>query len=121
LKTFIVVLLTVLLVPSLAASQDCIDYEDYLHWVGGVDTPTDAYGVAVAGNYAYVAAGEFGGLQVIDVTDPANPQLVGSVATPAVAWDVAVAGSYAYVADGCALPDRTGVAAKKLIDTFSNG
>jgi hypothetical protein len=30
-------------------------------------------GVAVAGGYAYVAAGE-GGLVVVDVTDPAHPR-----------------------------------------------
>ena len=28
---------------------DCIDYGDYLHWVGSVDTPGKAWGVAVAG------------------------------------------------------------------------
>lgn len=51
--------------------------------------------VAVAGDYAYVAAGMY--LRVIDVSDPANPALVGStyVSYP---WEVAVAGSYAYVA-----------------------
>ena len=47
-KTLSVVLLTLLLVPSLALSQDCIDYGDYMHWVGGVDTPGSARGVAAA-------------------------------------------------------------------------
>ena len=35
-----------------------------------------AYGVAVSGNYAYVADGE-AGLQVIDVSNPANPHARG--------------------------------------------
>ncbi len=57
------------------------------------------YAVAVNGNYAYV--GVSGGLQVIDVSNPANPQRVGGYATNR--WgsdgsDVAVSGNYAYVA-----------------------
>jgi hypothetical protein len=57
--------------------------------------------VAVAGNYAYVADGGFGLLQVIDVSDPASPTIVGSVGTPGLASSgVAVAGEYAYVAGG---------------------
>jgi len=43
--------------------------------VGGYDTSGSAYGVAVLGNYAYVADGS-AGLQVIDVSNPANPQRV---------------------------------------------
>ena len=37
-----------------AARADCINYEDYLHWVAGVDTPGSSRNVAVLGNYAYV-------------------------------------------------------------------
>ena len=37
-------------------------------------------GVAVSGNYAYVADG-VAGLQVIDVSNPANPQRVGGYDT----------------------------------------
>ena len=40
--------------------------------VGGYDTSGFAYGVAVSGNYAYVADAD-AGLQVIDVSNPANP------------------------------------------------
>ncbi len=40
---------------SMAA--DCIDYAEYLHWVGRVDTPGEAPGIAVVGSYAYVADG----------------------------------------------------------------
>ena len=59
----------------------------------------DAYDVAVAGNYAYVADG-WGGLRIINVTDPAAPTRAGSYNTPRNANGVAVAGNYAYVADG---------------------
>jgi len=55
-------------------------------------------GVAIAGSYAYVAAGE-SGLQVIDITNPTSPQLVGSVDTPGGASGVAIENLRAYVAD----------------------
>jgi hypothetical protein len=56
-------------------------------------------GVAVAGDYAYLADGS-GGLHIINVSDPAAPTEVGLHDTPGNAYSVAVAGDYAYVADG---------------------
>ena len=65
-----------------AAHGQCIDYGDYLHLTGSVDTPGSARDVAVSGSYAYVgtsaAYGFSGSLQVIDVSDPA----FGSCGTP---------------------------------------
>ena len=66
---------------------------------GFYDTPGYARDVAVAGNYAYVAA-EYDGLRVINVTDPAAPSEAGFHDTAGYAQGVAVAGNYAYVADG---------------------
>ena len=63
-------------------------------WPRGMPT-----GLALSGNYAYMAS-DPGGLQVIDVSDPANPQRVGRCDTSGSALDVAVSGNYAYVADG---------------------
>jgi hypothetical protein len=57
-----------------------------------------ARAVAVQGDYAYVAA-DTGGLIIIDIRDPANPQRVGGFDTSGWAYGVAVAGNYAYVAD----------------------
>ena len=65
---------------------------------GTYDTPGAAYGVAVEGNYAYVADDD-DGIQVIDISDPANPTLAGHYDTPGSAYDVAVRGNYAYVAE----------------------
>ncbi|MCX5737445.1 MAG: T9SS type A sorting domain-containing protein, partial [Proteobacteria bacterium] len=65
--------------------------------VGFVDTPGYANGVAVLGTHAYVAD-RHAGVQVIDITNPAIPQIVGSVGTPGEARSVVVLGSYAYVA-----------------------
>ena len=57
-----------------------------------------ALSVALSGNYAYVADSG-AGLQVIDVSNPANPVRVGGYDTSGYAQDVAVSGNYAYVAD----------------------
>src|SRR5687768_11247915 len=64
--------------------------------VGGYDTSGLARGVALSGNYAYVADRN-GGLQVIDVSNPASPQRVGG--SSGVPWGVAVSGNYAYLAE----------------------
>jgi len=80
-------------------AQDCLDYSDYLHWMGEVHTPGVTWDVAVAGNYAYVADGS-SGLQVMDISVPESLAIVGAVSTPSHAMGVAVAGNYAYVADG---------------------
>jgi hypothetical protein len=76
-------------------------------YVGGYATSgvsRHATGVALSGNYAYMADGgaDVAGLQVIDVSNPANPQWVGEYDTSGYARDVAVSGNYVYVADGSA-------------------
>jgi len=53
--------------------------------------------VVVQGKYAYCAA--LGGLSVVDISDPANPQLAGACDSPREAWDVAISGHYACVAN----------------------
>jgi hypothetical protein len=63
---------------------------------GLYDTPGDAYGVAVSGNYAYVAD-RYSGLQIIDISNPSNPTFKGSYDTPEGARGVALSGNYAYV------------------------
>jgi ethanolamine utilization microcompartment shell protein EutS len=63
--------------------------------VGFVDTPGGAFGVAVAGGYAYVVGG---GLTVIDVSAPSAPVEVGFL-DGGVGGGIAVAGGYAYLAD----------------------
>jgi hypothetical protein len=58
-----------------------------------------ASSVALAGRYAYVAAGS--SVQVVDVLTPSNPVVVGSLATSASS--VALAGSRLYGVDGMQL------------------
>ena len=72
--------LGLLLYPCTTHGQ-CIDYGNHLQWVGGVETPGDAYGLAVSGSYAYIADAD-SGLQVVDLSNPAAPVIVGGVNTP---------------------------------------
>jgi hypothetical protein len=84
------------------------------------DTPfATAFGVAVAGNYAYVAANR-AGLVVIDISNPASPVRVAR-RTGGTPFDVAISGSYAYVADGDYLQviDVTDPAAPKRIGGYN--
>jgi len=67
--------------------------------VGGYDTSGYAWGVAVAGDNAYIAD-EGSGLVVVDVSDPTDPTFVGGYDTLSYAEGVTVAGGYAYAADG---------------------
>jgi hypothetical protein len=57
------------------------------------------HGVAISGNYAYVAD-IANGLLVIDITNPTAPTEVGFYDTPGEAYGVALSGDYAYVGDG---------------------
>ena len=58
---------------------------------------SDARGVAVAGDFTYVAGGYDSSLSLIYVADPAHPVVVGRCPTPDYAVKVAVRGRYAYV------------------------
>jgi len=74
--------------------------------VGGHRATGYAAGVAVSGSYAYLTTDRRfeltnyvgGGLEVIDISNPANPRLVGSYSSPG-AGAVAVSGSHVYVAE----------------------
>jgi hypothetical protein len=67
--------------------------------VGVLDTPSEAFGVVLEGDYAYIAD-YTAGFRVLNITDPTNPTFAGVYDTPGAATDVVVAGDYAYVADG---------------------
>ncbi len=66
---------------------------------GEVQTANGVYAanVAVTGDHAYIAD-QLGGMSVVDVSDPSNPEQVGTYTMPGGAADVAIAGSFAYVA-----------------------
>jgi hypothetical protein len=66
--------------------------------VGTCNTPGSATAIALAGNYAYVAA-DSAGLRIIDISNPAAPTLIGGYDTSGSSRNVALAGNYALVAD----------------------
>ncbi len=68
-------------------------------FAGSYNALSDARGVEVVGNRAYVADGA-SGLRVIDIEDPTAPVLISSCDTPGAAQGVSVSGRFAYVADG---------------------
>jgi len=91
------------LVPQIAHS-DCVDYADYMKWLGRVDTPRLEREVAISGTKAYVVTNDYSvdgtsSLQVIDLSNPTSPTILGSVIFPGEGWDVSVSGSWAYVAN----------------------
>lgn len=59
---------------------------------------TDPKGIAIAGNYAYIADGE-SGLRVLDVQNLQTISQVGILDTPGDLTDLVIFGSYAYLAD----------------------
>jgi len=82
----------VLLLASAAQAVDSLN----VRLVGSCRTPGTALGVAVRGDYAFVADWT-SGLRVISVADPAHPTEVGHIDTPDSAAKVTVSGNYAYV------------------------
>jgi len=90
----IMLLVLLLAMWSEEIAADTIDWR----YKGRCDTADYAEGVAVMGDYAYVADRE-NGLVIIDITDRTDPQEVGHLDTADWARGVVVVGDYAYVAD----------------------
>ncbi|NIM12261.1 MAG: hypothetical protein GTO45_09125, partial [Candidatus Aminicenantes bacterium] len=65
--------------------------------------------VFIQGNYAYCAA-DYAGVDIIDISDPANPRRIANYDTPCHAYYVYVSGNYAYVGDHCGGLQVLGVA-----------
>ena len=59
-----------------------------------------ARNVILDGDYAYVSVGKYGGVRVVDVTNPKTPREVGYYDTTGDDNRTAIAGNYLYVADG---------------------
>jgi hypothetical protein len=69
---------------------------------GSCDTLGSFDGVAVSGNYAYVADdwGDLSSLQIIDISSPSNPTFKGGYHGLDGVEGIAVSSNYVYVADG---------------------
>jgi hypothetical protein len=70
--------------------------------LGFIVLPGEARDLAISGDHAYVASD---GLHVIDIANPAAPQIVGTVDLPS-SGSIAVQGNYALITS---LPARAGV------------
>lgn len=66
---------------------------------GSSGTPGFSHDVALAGDLAYVANHSGGGLQILDISNLANPTYLGSYATFGAALSVDVEGDLAFVTD----------------------
>jgi hypothetical protein len=94
--------------------------------VGGYVSDAFAEGLDVAGNLAYVAgfgrwtgSNYFGGLKIIDVSNPAHPVLVSSSlssASDAIGRAIRVAGKYAYLGGGGAWTGSNYFGTLQIID-----
>jgi hypothetical protein len=129
-RTAILLICTVLAATSLAATRTPYSYhEDFTTWefrddqattadwntatgslglrppqslvVGNWNSPGNAAGVEVDGDVVYLAD-QAAGVQILDVSDPENPQLLGTYNTTGAAWGVDAEGDWAFVADGSA-------------------
>ncbi len=69
-----------------------------LQYLGYNSQCLDAYDVVVTNGYAYVADGAYG-LKILDMDNPADPDLVGTYATAGSARGVTVVDDYAFVSD----------------------
>ncbi|HOX24526.1 MAG TPA: PQQ-binding-like beta-propeller repeat protein [Candidatus Krumholzibacteria bacterium] len=88
------------LISSARTSTHCIDYRDYLHRDGFVNTGA-ACKIALAGPYAYLSDGY--AFSVIDVADPEHPSRLTSLDLPSFGAGLTVAGSRVYLTIGTGL------------------
>lgn len=84
-----------------------VDLWEVENWQTNTDLPLEGVlpvakqvsDITVAGDYAYITAGE-AGLAVVDVSEPLTPTIASDYDSPGQASGLAVAGPYVYVADG---------------------
>jgi hypothetical protein len=74
-------------------------YPFILRPLGSIGLPTQPRAAAVAGGILYVALGQ-GGVEVIDVSDAANPVRIGAIASADLTNGLAVDNGALFVADG---------------------
>ncbi len=90
-------------------------------FVGGLDLPSETWGIALVGSYVLAANYQLG-LAVIDVNDPAAPDLVSGFSSPfGDAHAVSVTGNRAYVAypEGIEVYDISALPSATLINSVA--
>lgn len=93
---FLLTLVLLLILSSPLFAQDSLNISMvssmYHFWSSARD-------VDVQGDYAYVST-YFGGLCIVDISNPEHPEEVGFADPGGIMWNLCVNGNYAYVADG---------------------
>lgn len=106
------------------AGADCVDYDQYIHWVGAAVLGGSGHsfgGVAIEGDYAYVAA-EQNGMHVVDIEDRTHPRRVATLPDVGYAYGIAVRGPFAYVAgNGLLVVDITRPHAPRIVGRVEAG
>jgi len=105
-----------------AAAQGCVDYTQYVRPVARVVTDGLPSAVVAEGDLVYAALGT-AGFGVLDLSDPANPDLLGTTFIPGWLRDVVVDGSIAYVsliAGGLRVVDISDPSAPALMASFDS-
>jgi PKD repeat protein len=90
--------------------------------LGSVDSAGYAFDIDVAGDKAYVADGS-GGLQVVDISTPADPLILGSAESLDQALDVVVIGNLAFMASrnwGFRIFDLSTASSPTLVGGFNS-
>jgi len=103
-RSFALLFLVVTLSPPVTA-MDCLEYESYPHWISQLDTRVWTADIIVRDNLAYLAD-RTGGVAIIDIRHPLEPELVGElVGSIQIGWSasadaLALSGDHLFVADG---------------------
>jgi hypothetical protein len=83
--------------PSVAGTPPCVDYANTIHWLNEVALPEGIANLAVNGGFGYVTCG-FGGLRIVDVSDPSHFLVLGNLSFGQSVQDLDVSGSIVYLA-----------------------
>jgi hypothetical protein len=109
------------LFPPVCGALDCADYSTHPHWLASRYVGP-CYGVAVQGDFAYLASKD-AGLKVVDISDLESLEPTGVVSgTPFDGRNIVLYGNLAYVADynyGVRVVDISNPAAPAQVDSVS--
>ncbi len=84
------------LAPGMVRGDECIDYDNYLHWRGTIAIPGPVHDMVPIAGHTLVAAGD-SALHLIDTSDLAGLEIVARVETRSIACDTGDDGNHAFV------------------------
>lgn len=107
--------------PAPAASE-CLDYAPAFEYLGNLPPAGAPHAVAVSGDLAFVGT-DSAGVQVVDASDPATPQILATITRTGRTRGVSVSGHLLAMAgvSGLDLADISDPAAPQLLGSFATG